>query len=115
MKSNATVVEPIIFTEFNETAEVKTPTASVKNSPFDVLIDRSKHLLGEIRQWYHRPSEAYSTLIGQEISPRSMVRVNLLTVAVIVLGLCASESLLVTGVTSACVGWIAYQSKGGRR
>lgn len=100
----------IKFAECENVAEQNDQQTGKKIS-IDVLMDRCKDLLAKVRGWYSRPSEAYSTVVGQEISPKSVVRVNVLTVMLIVMVMCAMQNVVVTGVSSACVGWIVYHAK----
>lgn len=103
----------IRFAEFeNETAaEVQTEVAGKRKYSLDALIEGFRKITSDIRVWYATPQEAYSTIAGQDLSPKGLVRVNLMTLALVIVAVCAMENVVLTGVTTASVAWLVYHAK----
>lgn len=103
----------IRFAEFDdENVAVAVPQQTGKQKySLDALIEGFKKITSDIRVWYATPQEAYSTIAGQDLSPKGLVRVNLMTLALVIVAVCAMENVVLTGVTTASVAWLVYHAK----
>lgn len=84
-----------------------------QGAPIDVLtasaVARVKNVCGRALAWYNSKSEFYSQVLGEHCSWKTAIRVNAITLLIIVMTMCAMENLIVTGVSLASAGWLTYR------
>lgn len=73
-----------------------------------------------LSKWYNGRSSFYSKLTGFEVKWKTVVRVNLFTLFVIMTAIVAAQQPLVSAVSAVCSAWVAYrlnsdERKGGRK
>lgn len=82
-------------------------------APVDVWAETAAEFISNVRArvsgWYSSESRMYSVMIGEKITWRSVVRVHLILVCLLVAIGAAEQNLLVAGASMASTGWLVYR------
>lgn len=82
-------------------------------APVDVWAENAAEFMNNVRTrvgaWYESESRLYSTLIGEGISWRAVIRVHLILVCLLVAIAAVEQNLVVAGASMASTGWLVYR------
>lgn len=87
------------------------------------LGDRARELYRSVNRWLDADSHFYSRIAEFEVTRRTAIRVNLVTVAMVTLGIAVESHLEVALAAALSAAWLMYRAmwnndeekKGGRR
>lgn len=100
------------------------PQAAPIDERIHELATQARQLKAAADLWLDTRSTHYSRMLEESVSRRTVLRVNLITLCLVVAALCAAQDFLVTGVAATVAAWLTYrlnktdqaqQKKGGRR
>ena len=82
-------------------------------APVDVMAENFAEWLtnakARLMGWYNSESRMYSSLIGESISWRAVIRVHMILVCMLVTIGAVEQNFMVAGASMASTGWLVYR------